>query len=126
MKLPFTRRNFHRIRAAVLRNCLSYECAPLDCPVRKCRRDGLCAGPLVALDEGGRHRLVRSDAADIASGDGYAPVCYNFVAEDVRTRVFQAHGASLRALAAEPGAYVVETTRILAARRWRRLRGLEG
>ena len=121
MKLSVTDETYTRACAAALRNCLSYECAPLACPVRKCRRDGFCAGPLVSEDGDGRRRLARADAADVAPGQRFAPVCYLHVAEDVKARVNKAYGASFRAFDAEPDAEVIETTRVLAARRWRRL-----
>ena len=115
-----------RCYAAALRNCLSYEYAPLACPVRKCRRDGFCAGPLIAEDGDGRRRLVRADAAGVMLGQGFAPVCYLHIDKDVTARVRKAYGATVRALDAEPGAEVIETTRVLAARRWRRLWGIAG
>lgn len=124
MKLTVADRNPKRCYAAALRNCLSYEYAPLACPVRKCRRDGFCAGPLIAETDDGRHRLARADAADVAAGRRFAPVCYLHVAEDVKARVDRAQAAAFRALDTEPGHEVIETTRVLVARRWRRLRGI--
>jgi hypothetical protein len=121
MKLPVTDRTYMRSCAAALRNCLSYECAPLACPVRKCRRDGFCAGPLVCEDSDGRRRLAPADADDIAPDQGFAPICYLHIAREVKARVNKAYDATFRAFDAEPGAEVIETTRVLAARRWRRL-----
>lgn len=120
MKIPATAENYDRWTAAVLRNCLAYAGAPLDCPIRKCRRDGFCSGPLVA-SEAGRARLSPADGICIRPDAATLPICYAVIDEAVRAMVFRACNAHFRALAAEPGATVIETTRVIASRRWRRL-----
>ena len=125
MKLPVTKETLARVGAALLRNCLTQHHAPHICPVRKCRRDGICSGPLFAKADGGGCRLACADAADVAPGGTVAPICYLHVPEPVLARVDEAYHAGIRAMA-EPGAVVVEASRVITARRWRRLRGLEG
>jgi hypothetical protein len=126
MKLTLADATPERCCAAALRNCLSCDYVPLACPVRQCRRSRVCAGPLITEAEDGRRRLARADAADVAPGRRLAPLCYLLVDEDVKARVDTAYRATLRALEADPRHVVLETTRVLAARRWRRLQGLDG
>jgi hypothetical protein len=125
MKLPVNARTFKRCASTVLRNCLSDEHAPLDCPIRKCRRDGVCSGPLIA-DLDGTIRLAPADAADVPRDAMLAPVCYLHIPEAGLARVDKAYSDTLRNLVDQPGARVVESTRVIASRRWRRLDGLEG
>jgi hypothetical protein len=121
MKLYVTLHGPDRCSAAALRNCLSYELAPIDCPVRKCRRDGLCTGPLV-LRDGGGDRLARHDAADIARGTRFAPLCYWHLPPGVAAHVRDIHAAHCREHDASFAAWTFETTRSIKSRRWRRLR----
>ena len=125
MKLSVTKETVARATAALLRNCLTRHHAPRACPVRKCRRDGLCSGPLFPAAEGGGGRLARPDAADVAPGGNAAPICYLHIPKPMLARVDKALGAAVRAIAAAPGLEVAEATRTITARRWRRLRGLE-
>ena len=125
MKLSVTKDTIARVSAAMLRNCLTQHHAPLACPVRKCRRDGICSGPLFTEADGDGYRLACPDAADVAPGGTAAPICYLHVPAPVLDRVDKAFGADINAMAA-PGIAVVEATRVITARRWRRLRGLDG
>ncbi|MBX9458199.1 MAG: hypothetical protein KL863_20400 [Rhizobium sp.] len=120
MKLSATAENYDRWSAAVLRNCLAYALAPLDCPIRKCRRDGLCSGPLVAT-EAGRARLAPADGDGTRPDAAAVPICYVTLDEAVRDMVTRVCAAHHRELRAQPGATVIETTRVIASRRWRRL-----
>ena len=122
MKLYVTLHGPDRCSAAALRNCLSYELAPIHCPVRKCRRDGVCSGPLVLCDDTGR-RLARRDAADITPSTGFAPLCYWHVPAALAAHVHKIHVSHCRAHRASFAASTFETTRAIASRRWRRLRG---
>jgi hypothetical protein len=124
MKLTIRTAPFARCCAAVFRKSLSDEGAQRHCPVHKCRRDGRCAGPLVGNGDDAQ-RLVRADAADVVSRELPVPVCFFHVTNPMRDRVEQAYAARLRALVYEPGADVVEATRAISARPWRRLRGLQ-
>jgi hypothetical protein len=124
MKLPANAGTYNRWAPAVLRNCLSYEYAPLDCPIRKCRRDGFCTGPLIARHDG-TIRLAPADGAGAPPHATLVPACFVHVPDTVRARVTKACAANVNALLDAPGATVIETTRAIASRRWRRLRGFE-
>lgn len=125
MKLPATAATLPRWAPTVLREALAGADVPRRCPVRKCRRDGACTGPLVDLVDG-VGRLAPPDGMPTVSGEVPAPVCYLGVEETVRAEVDEAYLTRLRALVATPGASLAVAPRAIAARRWRRLDGLEG
>ena len=125
MKLSVTKETVARATAALLRNCLTQHHAPRACPVRKCRRDGICSGPLFTQADGEGCRLARPDAADVAPGGNAAPICCLHIPEPLLARVDEALGAAVHATVATPGLEVAEATRTITSRRWRRLWGLE-
>ena len=121
MKLDALRPGAIRCYAAALRNSLSDERIPPICCIRKCRRDGVCAGPLLREAKDG-WRLARS-LDDIADGEALAPICYLLITPEKRKRALEATNAKWRDLRNRFSATFTETTRTLAARPWRRLRG---
>ena len=122
MKLTLKTAPLPRVTAAILRNCLTTAGVPPECLIRKCRRDGLCAGPLIRAADDALH-LVRADAADVASGDLAAPLCFMHLADAAQADVDQACAATLEVLREDADADIVETTRVLSARHWHRLKG---
>jgi hypothetical protein len=126
MKLSVTKETVARATAALLRNCLTRHHAPRACPVRKCRRDGLCSGPLFTAADGDGCRLARPDAADVAPGRNAAPICYLHIPKPLRIRVDKALATAVRKVVATPGLEIAEATRTITSRRWRRLKGIAG
>ena len=124
MKISARTANFNRCVAAVFRHCLSGQDAARRCPVRKCRRDGLCAGPIVRCGDHGLC-LGRADASDTVSDELPVPVCYFHLTRQTRRRVDQAYATQIRAMVHAPDTTMVESTRTIAARRWRRLGGMD-
>lgn len=122
MKLYVSLHGFDRCSAAALRNCLSYELAPIHCPVRKCRRDGVCSGPLAFSDAAG-WRLSPHDVAGIPAGTGFAPLCYWHLPPGVAKHVRDILAAHCREHDASFAASTFETTRAIKSRSWRRLKG---
>lgn len=109
--------------SAILRNCLTGERAPDVCPVRKCRRDGVCSGPLACVT--GEHIRLAAGPADAGSEALPVPVCWFSLTTSQIDRVRTALISGIRTLDRDPAATVIETTRTIAARRWKRLRDLE-
>lgn len=122
MKLTIRTAPLPRVTAAMLRNCLTTADVPPECPIRKCRRDGLCAGPLVRATGDG-WRLARADAADVASDDLAAPLCYMHLTDAVRDQILEAYAAAISVIREERDTDIVETTRVLSSRSWRRIKG---
>lgn len=120
MKIHLSGPTRTRAILATLRNCITYENSPYDCPVRKCRRDGCCSGPL-ARDTDGHIRLA---AAPDDPGNATVPVplCWFSLSESQLKNVRMALGAGIRALDRQPAPTVIETTRAIGGRRWKRLR----
>lgn len=109
-----------RAISAILRNCLTYERAPQHCPVRKCRRDGCCSGPLASVRAAD---VPLADGPGDTGGDGMAvPVCWPTLTAGEAANVRIALGANIRALDRHLDSTVIETTRTIFARRWKRLR----
>lgn len=123
MKLTIKTTPRPRLVAAMLRHCLTGFGVPDECPIRKCHRDRFCAGPLLRA-EGDRLRLARADAADVASDDLAMPLCYMHLTGARQDGIDRALAEGIRVIVAEPGTDIYETTRVLSARSWRRLRGV--
>ena len=112
----------HRARAisAILRNCLTYEGVQEYCPVRKCRRDGFCSGPLASVR--GAHVQLAAGSDDTCGDCPPVPVCWLTLTENESANVEMAFGANIRALDRDLTSTVMETTRTIFGRRWKRLR----
>jgi len=123
MQIPFSGPARARAISASLRKRLTDERAPDACPVRKCRRDGVCSGPLACVT--GEHIRLAAGPADAGSEALPVPVCWFSLTTSQIDRVRTALVATLRTLDRDPAATVIETTRTIAARRWKRLRDLE-
>ena len=108
-----------RAIAAILRNCLTSEHAPLDCPVRKCRRDGCCSGPLAAVSDGQVRLATGPD--DSGSDTIPIPVCWFALSEGQMANIRIAAVSNISMLDCQPAATVAETTRAICARRFKRL-----
>jgi hypothetical protein len=111
----------HRARAisAILRNGLTGERAPEACPVRKCRRDGVCSGPLAAAT--GEHVRLATGPDDAGSDIIPIPVCWFALSQAQMARIRTEAVDTLRTLDRHLDATVIETTRALSGRRWKRL-----
>ena len=123
MKLPLTPQTVRRCIAALFRNAMTYRRAPVNCRLRKCRRDGFCTGPLLACSDAG-YRLCASDASDCGGDLTAVPVCFAWCAEAEQQPVVDVVMAELRRLKTTPGDWVLETSRTIFSRRWRKLKGL--
>lgn len=123
MQIPFSGPARARAIVALLRNGMTGENAPDTCPVRKCRRDGCCSGPLACVT--GEHIRLAAGPADAGSEALPVPVCWFSLATSQIGNVRMALVSGIRTLDRDPAATVIETTRTLAARRWKRLRDLE-
>lgn len=108
-----------RALSAILRNCLSYEGVQEYCPVRKCRRDGFCSGPLASVR--GAHVQLATGCDDACGDSPPVPVCWLTLTEKESANVGMALRANVRALGQNPAATVIETTRTIFGRRWKRL-----
>lgn len=122
MKLPATAQTASRCVAALLRNALSYRRTPLACPVRKCRRDGFCSGPLVVPGKSG-NRLVAADASDCSEGQMAVPLCFLLHETSDQEDLVRIALSDFRCCASSADGWVMETSRTLSSRRFRRLAG---
>jgi len=118
MKIHFSG-NKARAIAATMRNCLTRERAPQACPVRKCRRDGCCTGPLVCLRD--EQIQLAPGPGVIGSGSLPLPICWLALTDAQEASIRTALCSHLRALDRHVDSTVVETTRALSGRRWKRL-----
>lgn len=124
MKLCRRTHGVLRIQSAVMRNCLSYIRAPLTCPVRQCRRNGFCSGPLAIAGEE-RWILARSDAADVARDAAFGPICIWCMKKDVLDDLVKVVRDQCAEILPRADGWALETTRVIAARRWRKLQDPE-
>jgi hypothetical protein len=121
MKHHVSVENFHHWAPAMLRQCLNAELAHTGCPLRKCRRDGCCSGPLVALDEARTLRLAPADIAGVRDDETLMPFCFNTLPHNMQGRAALAYEANVKTLLADPRATVEEPARTIGARRWKKL-----
>jgi hypothetical protein len=120
MKHHVSDRNFHHWAPAVLRHLAVAELAPEVCPVRQCRRNGWCTGPLV-LDGDDGADLAPPDRTDIRAGEALVPVCFYSLPAETQQRVSELYIANIEALRADPDARIVEPARTIFARRWKKI-----
>jgi hypothetical protein len=121
MKHAVSEKNFHHWAPAVLRHLAVAELSHDGCPVRQCRRNGWCTGPLV-LDGPDSAGLAPPDRKDIRAGEALVPVCFYSLPEESQRRVSELYVANLEALRADPDACVVEPARTIRARGWKKIR----
>lgn len=121
MKHAVSEKNFHHWAPAVLRHLAVAELSHDGCPVRQCRRNGWCTGPLV-LDGPDGAGLAPQDKKDIRASEALVPVCFYSLPEESQRRVSELYVANLEALRADPQACVVEPARTIRARRWKKIR----
>ena len=88
------------------------------CPIRKCRRDGFCSGPLLAA-EGGGMIIVSDNLGDRAAGTGM-PACHLMGDDAERKQLLEAMRDLARQAGESENGTMWETTRVIASRRWRR------
>ncbi|UVC09306.1 hypothetical protein IHQ71_01350 [Rhizobium sp. TH2] len=120
MKHPVSARNFNHWAPAMLRQCLNAEFAHIRCPLRKCRRDGCCTGPLVAMDDTRALRLAPMDITRVRADETLMPFCFNTLPHDMQSRAALAYEANVKTLLADPQATVEEATRTIGARSWKK------
>jgi len=120
MKHPVSVKNFNRWAPATLRHCLNAEHAHIHCPLRKCRRDGCCSGPLVAVDEARALRLAPADIAEVRADELLMPFCFNTLPHDMQSRAALAYEANVKTLLADPKATVEEPSRAIGGRTWKK------
>ncbi|MDB5555062.1 MAG: hypothetical protein JWL86_5046 [Rhizobium sp.] len=89
------------------------------CPIRKCRRDGFCSGPLVASDGGGMI-VLGDNLGDRAAGTGM-PACHLMGDDAERERLLEAMRELARQVGESESGTMWETTRVIASRRWRKI-----
>lgn len=71
----------HKTRCiALMRRVLGEMGVPQICPLRKCRRDGTCTGPLVIKDPAGLCRLAGEEEV-LASDRVLTPACIIWIGE---------------------------------------------
>ena len=120
MKHRVSVKNFNHWAPAMLRHCLNAEQAQIQCPLRKCRRDGCCSGPLVAMDEARALRLAPADIAGVRADELLMPFCFNTLPHDMQRRAALAYEANVKTLMADPKATVEEYTRTIGGRTWKK------
>ena len=101
------------ILAAALRACITDQGVPDRCPLRKCRRDRFCTGPLYTRLENGTELclLAAADIDDVRHST-VLPVCI-LVLEEAAIEAVTAHMQALQ----QP-VTVLSPDRAIAARRW--------
>jgi hypothetical protein len=120
MKHPVSEKNFNHWAPAMLRQCLNAEFAHVRCPLRKCRRDGCCTGPLVAMDEARALRLAPADIAGVRADETLMPFCFNTLPHAMQVRAALAYQANVKALLADPKGVVKEPSRTIGAQAWKK------
>lgn len=121
MKHIVSDKTFRHWAPALLRNGLTAECAHAICPVRKCRRDGCCSGPLIADADDNVRRLAPADRGALRADEALIPACFRLLPHAAQGRVALAYAAGIAALRARPGAIVVEPARATGVRIWKKL-----
>jgi hypothetical protein len=121
MKHPVSKKNFSHWAPALLRHCTVAERVHIECPVRKCRRDGWCTGPLVMIHGDDMPCLAPPERSAVPPGATLIPVCFFCLPDDSHQRVEAAYLAGAKARPDDSGATVTEPTRATGARRWKKL-----
>ena len=89
------------------------------CPIRKCRRDGFCSGPLLEVNGGGMV-IVSDNLGDRAAGTGM-PACHLMGDDAEREQLLEVMRALARQVEESENGIICETTRVIRARRWRKI-----
>jgi len=89
------------------------------CPIRKCRRDGVCSGPLLATGGDGIV-IVGDNLGDRIVGTGM-PACHLMGEDDEREELLEVMRELAHRVEESEDGIIRETTRVIASRRWRKI-----
>ena len=107
-----------RWEAAVYRHAATWHGMVRTCPIRKCRRDGYCTGPMLVV-EGAATRLAGPDSGP-DSDELLMPLCHFYTGARNRHRAAKTFADVVSRARADNGHAVFVPDRALAARRYRR------
>lgn len=109
--------NIRALFAAMLRLAMTEFGMPHECPIRKCRRDGSCTGPLLSRDRKTQALTIVADPR-LSHTDVNPPICRFLRTESEQLRITQRIGEMTKAVGDNPDMPVIEAGRAVGARKW--------
>ena len=120
MKIYLTETDSTLFTAVALRHVMAKAGLPAICPIRKCRRDRRCSGPLLTGTE--MHSLRLSDGEALLPEEGQVPICMCLCRHRESTIMCARALSLIRACVRQkPERPLLDNGRAIGARQWRKI-----